>query len=390
MTRIGPTPSSSPERRRLATKRAPQFTVVTAGSAGLATLMEWRPNPGALYLLLAHRPRPRPATSHRPSAPWPAGLDRRGELRIGDSIIERIASAINEVDFFIVPVSEVSRVSRWCRKELALAVAGQLDHGRVTVLPLCVDGALMPDALLDIYYLNLDSHNIGGVAAEIVAATRRHASERAQPMSRTSRQESHVRPALPRERDKHPRGGPVYALPPLTRKEIVRESLSASLCEALTAVMGGESVGVVTTVAAAAGGGGFGKTTVARWVCHRPAIQRHFSDGIVWIAIGADATASRVVALLNDVTGLFAGERPSLTDPVIAAGRLREVLTGRRVLLVVDDVRSRAQLESFLQVASHGPRPVAGPPPGDSDHDPQAQHTAGGHHHLRRGRDVTG
>ena len=48
------------------------------------------------------------------------------ELKIGDSIIERIASAIAKTDFFLVLVSKSSHNSNWCRKELALAVNGEL------------------------------------------------------------------------------------------------------------------------------------------------------------------------------------------------------------------------------------------------------------------------
>jgi hypothetical protein len=49
-----------------------------------------------------------------------------GELKVGDSLIERIATAIAEIDFFLALVSEASRGSNWCRKELALAVTGEL------------------------------------------------------------------------------------------------------------------------------------------------------------------------------------------------------------------------------------------------------------------------
>jgi hypothetical protein len=44
-----------------------------------------------------------------------------GELKVGDSLIERIATAIAEIDFFLTLVSESSRKSNWCRKQLSLA-----------------------------------------------------------------------------------------------------------------------------------------------------------------------------------------------------------------------------------------------------------------------------
>jgi TIR domain len=74
-----------------------------------------------------------------------------GELKVGDSIIERIATAIADIDFFLVLVSESSRSSNWCRKELALAVSGELGREGVKVLPIRINGASMPDALADVY-----------------------------------------------------------------------------------------------------------------------------------------------------------------------------------------------------------------------------------------------
>jgi hypothetical protein len=39
-------------------------------------------------------------------------------------------------------------------------------------------------------------------------------------------------------------------------------------------------------VADASGGGGFGKSTLARLVAHDRDVREHFSDGIVWVAMG--------------------------------------------------------------------------------------------------------
>jgi TIR domain len=58
-----------------------------------------------------------------------AGLTQRGvqvwvdecELRIGDSIIERVSEAIAEGDFLLAIISPASLLSGWCKHELALA-----------------------------------------------------------------------------------------------------------------------------------------------------------------------------------------------------------------------------------------------------------------------------
>jgi hypothetical protein len=100
-----------------------------------------------------------------------------GELKIGDSIIERIATAISEIDFFLALVSEASRGSNWCRKELALAVTGELGRVGVRVLPVRVDGAPMPESLLDVYYLDLNAENVEEVAEKIAVAIPKHHEE---------------------------------------------------------------------------------------------------------------------------------------------------------------------------------------------------------------------
>jgi hypothetical protein len=100
-----------------------------------------------------------------------------GELKVGDSIIERIATAIAEIDFFLALVSEASRGSNWCRKELALAVTGELGREGVRVLPVRVDGAPMPESLLDVYYLELNAENVEEVADKIVVAIPKHQQE---------------------------------------------------------------------------------------------------------------------------------------------------------------------------------------------------------------------
>jgi sRNA-binding protein len=100
-----------------------------------------------------------------------------GELKIGDSLIERIATAITEIDFFLALVSQSSSQSNWCRKELALAVTGELGREGVKVLPVRVDGVEMPPALTDVFHLELDAGNVEEVADKIAAAIPQHQDE---------------------------------------------------------------------------------------------------------------------------------------------------------------------------------------------------------------------
>jgi hypothetical protein len=167
--------------------------------------------------------------------------------------------------------------------------------------------------------------------------------------------------------------GPVWAVPPLTGGEIVRPGLVADLVAALTdsrpEVPGaagagddaaGGAVGLTTRVTGASGGGGFGKTTMARWVAHQPVVRRHFVDGVIWTTLGEDAQGALLAERVNEVTSQVTGRRPVLLDPVAAGGAMAAALAGRRVLLIVDDVWTAAQLAPFLQ-AVQATRGAAGP-----------------------------
>jgi TIR domain len=100
-----------------------------------------------------------------------------GELKVGDSLIERIATAIADIEFFLALVSEASRDSKWCQKELALAVTGELGREGVRVLPVQVDGTQMPAALADVYYLKLNPSNVDEVAQAVADAIPKHQAE---------------------------------------------------------------------------------------------------------------------------------------------------------------------------------------------------------------------
>ena len=91
-----------------------------------------------------------------------------------------------------------------------------------------------------------------------------------------------------------------------------------------------------------------GKTTLARLVAHRDEVRERFPDGVVWVSVGEDVEGPELAGKLTTVVGLLGGERPGVTEPVAAGAVLGRVVGQRRVLLVVDDVWSAAQVEPFL------------------------------------------
>jgi TIR domain len=100
-----------------------------------------------------------------------------GEMRVGDSLIERIATAIQEVEFVVALVSEASVESNWCKKELSLAITGGLGREGVKVLPLRVGEVDMPPALADTFWLALNPSSVSDAAARIKKDAEAHLAD---------------------------------------------------------------------------------------------------------------------------------------------------------------------------------------------------------------------
>ena len=74
------------------------------------------------------------------------------ELNIGDSLIERISSAIEQMKFVAAVISPNSIGSAWVQKELSLAMSKEVKGRRVTVLPLLIANCELPASLRDKLY----------------------------------------------------------------------------------------------------------------------------------------------------------------------------------------------------------------------------------------------
>lgn len=97
-----------------------------------------------------------------------------GELKVGDSLVEAVACAINQVDFLIALVSDASATSNWCTKEIALAMTGEIAQHGITVLPCRVGDVTMPPTLADKLYLQVNQDAAGEAADRLDTDMRRH------------------------------------------------------------------------------------------------------------------------------------------------------------------------------------------------------------------------
>lgn len=76
----------------------------------------------------------------------------RWELSVGDSIVDRVQSAIQEASALLVVLSKASVKSQWCKKELSAGLVRELEEKRVVVLPVLAEDCDIPMFLRDKLY----------------------------------------------------------------------------------------------------------------------------------------------------------------------------------------------------------------------------------------------
>ncbi len=103
----------------------------------------------------------------------------------------------------------------------------------------------------------------------------------------------------------------------------------------------------IAITAAIRGAGGYGKTTLAKALCHDERIQDLFDDGILWVTLGENP--GNLAGLVEDLIVTLGDERPGFTTLDAAVNRFKELLADRDILLVIDDVWDRAHLNPFFQ-----------------------------------------
>jgi WD40 repeat protein len=102
----------------------------------------------------------------------------------------------------------------------------------------------------------------------------------------------------------------------------------------------------IAITAALRGAGGYGKTTMARALCHDENIQEAFDDGILWVTLGEQPCS--IIGILGDLIYALSHEKLVLDTLDAATNRLSELLGDRDILFVIDDVWDAAHLKPLL------------------------------------------
>lgn len=114
-------------------------------------------------------------------------------------------------------------------------------------------------------------------------------------------------------------------------------------------VMAGRNNPVTTTgserITVLHGMGGSGKSVLAATFARSTATRQAFGDGIAWLAPDADTRAEGLMRRIGDLLGGVSQNWPSKSECV--AG-VRELLSGRRVLVVIDNVTSVDLIEPLI------------------------------------------
>jgi hypothetical protein len=84
------------------------------------------------------------------------------EIKVGDSIIDKIESGITEAGYLILFLSSSSIESNWVMKEWNSALARQVSSNNIRVIPALIENCTLPSMLADLKYADFrESYNDG-------------------------------------------------------------------------------------------------------------------------------------------------------------------------------------------------------------------------------------
>jgi hypothetical protein len=92
----------------------------------------------------------------------PIWYDRR-EIRVGDSIVQRISEGLGQASHLAIVLSRTSTSKPWVMKEISAGLVRQLSEASIRVLPIVIDTCTIPPILADVRYANCRSNLSEGV-----------------------------------------------------------------------------------------------------------------------------------------------------------------------------------------------------------------------------------
>jgi hypothetical protein len=98
------------------------------------------------------------------------------EIRVGDSLTNRIGEALHAYDFIIVVLSPASVKSRWVQKELAEAMMREIKQKKVVVLPVIYRQCEIPPFLTDQRYADFTGDSDSALNLLVNSIERHHVS----------------------------------------------------------------------------------------------------------------------------------------------------------------------------------------------------------------------
>lgn len=90
-------------------------------------------------------------------------------LNVGDSIIEKIAQAVTNADAVIAILSPNSVQSNWVKKELALAMTGEIERQGIKLFPAMIGDCTVPAVLSDKLYADFRKSYYDGLRSLVKA-----------------------------------------------------------------------------------------------------------------------------------------------------------------------------------------------------------------------------
>lgn len=93
------------------------------------------------------------------------------EIKVGDSLIEKISAGIESVQYMLAIISANSVSSNWVQKELNIALTKEIKGRKIKILPCLLDDCEIPTFLIDRKYADFrNSNNYSEARNEIIRA----------------------------------------------------------------------------------------------------------------------------------------------------------------------------------------------------------------------------